>query len=116
MIVIKYPSHTAISDDFEEIRKRVNKLIEKFSTYAETPTREKALEAIKNTFEVIRDMEMFGTRIAYCDLITDELKRMYNNIFYENDYNTQEYLASTIQFCEYLCRAIANGKQRKRVL
>ncbi len=81
MIIIKHPSHAAISDDFEEIRKRANKLSKKFSTCAQTPSREKALEAIKNTLKVIRDMEMLGTRIVYCDLITDELKRYITTFF-----------------------------------
>ncbi len=116
MIIIKYPSHVAILDDLKGIRKRANKLTEKFSIYAEIPTREKALEAVKNTLEVLDKAEEFSAKIEYSDLIRRELKEMYRNISGEDSYNTQEYLMSAIQFCEYLCRAIANGKQRKRVL
>ncbi len=117
MIIIKYPSHVAILDDLKEIRKRANKLTNKFSVYAESPTRENAFETIKNTLEVLDKAEEFSAKIEYSDLIRRELREMYRNISGKDSYNTQEYLISAIQFCEYLCRAIANGGEpRKKVL
>ncbi len=113
MIVVKYPSHVALQDD---IANYTRKAMDEISKYSRNPTKENAIKTIRKAMEVMNTFEGYGGRIACSDLIREELREMHNNISRGDGYNTQEYLASVIQFCEYLCRAIANGKPRKKVL